>query len=109
MLRFAAAIIVPALALGSAPAFAAAGEFRAVPVVAAKAGPVVVGETLWACGAAACTTTSATARPAIVCAQAVRKLGRLDSFSASGTVFDAAALATCNARAKGAPTAIATN
>ena len=95
-------ILATALTAGaSAPAFAQAPTYQAIPVIAvAKAGSVVVGENLWACGTAGCTTTKATSRPAIVCEQAVKKVGKLSSFTVNATPFDEAALAKCNAKAR---------
>ena len=90
-----ALIAVAAFAV-SAPAFAQAPTYRAIPATqVAKAGSVVVGETLWVCGADGCSTTKATARPAIVCEQAVKKVGKLSSFAVNGSAFDEAALAKC--------------
>jgi hypothetical protein len=95
-----ALLAVAALAV-SAPAFAQAPTYRAIPATQVeKAGSVVVGETLWACGTDGCTTTKATARPAIVCEQAVKKVGKLTSFAVNGAAFDDAALAKCNAKAR---------
>jgi len=93
-----------------APAYAAAPVYRAVPVAAVQtAENVIVGETLWKCAPAGCTTTSTTSRPAIICAQAAKKVGKLESFSVGTEAFDADALAKCNAKAKDAPTALARN
>jgi hypothetical protein len=55
---------------------------------------------MWRCGSDGCVTANATARPAIVCAQAVRKVGKLSSFVVGTVAFDEAALAKCNAKAK---------
>ncbi len=98
-----------ALTFGVAvPALAQAPVYSAIPAVkVAKAGSVIIGETLWACGEVGCTTAKATSRPSIVCEQAVKKLGRLDSFTTSTAAFDAAALTACNAKAK--PVALAKN
>jgi hypothetical protein len=88
-------------AVGGAPANAqSAAIYRLVPVTAASAGNVIVNELLWKCGADGCTALNATSRPAIVCAQAARQLGKIESFSVKGTAFDADALVKCNARAK---------
>jgi len=91
-----------ALAFGVVvPASAQAPTYRVVPVVKmASADSVVVGETLWNCGTAGCTTAKATSRPAIVCEQAAKKFGKLESFAAGTNTFDEAALAKCNAKAK---------
>jgi hypothetical protein len=72
------------------PAFAAAPMYKLVPATAlTSAKSVVVGETLWRCG------------PTGVCAQAARKVGKIESFTANGTAFTADELAKCNAKAKG--------
>lgn len=86
---------------GATPSAAQTSGYRAVPVTPATPGArVVVGETLWVCGAEACTAAKSTSRPAIVCEQAAKKVGKLTSFTAAGTAFDEAALAKCNAKAK---------
>lgn len=94
--------VIAALSLGlAAPAFAAAPIYSLVPAgTAAKAGSVIAGDVLWSCGAAGCTTGKATSRPAIVCEQAAKKVGKLASFSVDATPFDEAALAKCNAKAR---------
>ena len=102
MTRLHALLAASTVALGmSVPAYAQAPAYQAVPATAMTAATtMIVSETLWQCGTAGCTTARASARPAIVCAQAARKIGRLASFTAGGTAFDADALAKCNARAK---------
>ncbi|MFM9851719.1 MAG: CC_3452 family protein [Sphingomonadaceae bacterium] len=85
------------------PALAAASEpaYRLTPAVAlASAKSVIVNEVLWKCGPSGCSAAQANSRPAIVCIQAARKIGKLESFTANGTAFDEAALAACNAKAK---------
>ncbi len=74
--------------------------YRLVPVTTASTGNVVVGELLWKCGADGCTAMNASSRPAIVCGQAARQIGKISNFSVKGVEFDAAALAKCNARAR---------
>jgi len=92
------------------PATAQTPAYRAVPAVAAKvAQNVIVGDTLFKCAPDGCTASTASARPAILCAQTVKKVGRLDSFTADGVAFDADALAKCNAKAKDGTTALARN
>lgn len=95
-------VVAAALALGVAlPASAQAPTYRAVPVVKmTAANSVVIGETLWNCGTAGCTTSKVTSRPAIVCEQTARKFGKLESFTVGTNAFDDAALAKCNAKAK---------
>ena len=91
-----------AVTLGFAvPATAQTPTYRAVPMVKMTvADNVVIGETLWNCGTAGCTTTKATSRPAIVCEQTAKKFGKLESFAVGSNTFDDAALAKCNAKAK---------
>ncbi len=91
------------LSLGAAiePARAQAPEYRAVPAAAGAAGNVIADGVMWRCGDQGCVATNATSRPAIVCAQAARKVGKLSSFTAGTVPFDEAALAKCNMKAKG--------
>ena len=92
------------LSLGAAiePAQAQSPAYRAVPATAlASADSVIAYGVLWRCGSEGCVATNATSRPAIVCAQAARKVGKLTSFSVGTQPFDEAALAKCNAKAKG--------
>lgn len=93
----------------AAPAYAQAPSYRAVPATAVATGNVVAGESLWACGAAGCTSKISASRPAIVCAQAAKKLGKLESFASNGADFDADALTKCNAKAKGVTATLARN
>jgi hypothetical protein len=93
-----------AFSLGAAiePAQAQLPAYRAVPATAlASVDSVIADGVLWRCGAEGCVATNATSRPAIVCAQAARKVGKLTSFSVGSQAFDEAALAKCNAKAKG--------
>jgi hypothetical protein len=84
------------------PAFAAAPMYKLVPATAlTSAKSVVVGETLWRCGPTGCVAGESGSRPAVVCAQAARKVGKIESFTANGTAFTADELAKCNAKAKG--------
>ena len=83
------------------PATAQTPTYRAVPMVKMTvADTVVIGETLWNCGTAGCTTTKATSRPAIVCEQSAKKFGKLESFAVGAATFDDTQLAKCNAKAK---------
>ena len=83
-------------------AFAApAAMYRLVPATALPAAKtVLVSETLWQCNTNGCTANQSTSRPSIVCAQAVRKVGKIESFFSNGTAFDSDQLAKCNAKAK---------
>lgn len=90
------------ISAATTPAFAAGGVmYRLVPATAVtSAKSVIVGETLWRCGTDGCVTGETTSRPAIVCAQAARKVGKVQSFTAKGVEFNADELAKCNAKAK---------
>jgi hypothetical protein len=106
MVRITSIYLATALmfSLGTAigPAQAQSPAYRAVPATAvASADSVIADGVLWRCGAEGCVATNATSRPAIVCAQAARKVGKLASFSVGTQPFDEAALAKCNAKAKG--------
>jgi hypothetical protein len=88
-------------AASATPAFAGAPAYRLAPVAAmSAANTVVVRDVLWKCGDAGCTAASATSRPAIVCATAARKIGKIASFTANGKDFSAEELAECNKKAK---------
>jgi hypothetical protein len=97
---FSAAFLM--IGAATAPAFAAgAPMYRLVPATAvSSAKSVVVGETLWRCGPDGCVAAESNSRPAIVCAQAARKVGRIESFTANGTAFSSEELAKCNEKAK---------
>jgi hypothetical protein len=83
------------------PAFAGAPAYRLAPVAAmSTATTVIVRDVLWKCDGAGCVATSATSRPAIVCATAARKIGKIASFTANGQDFTAEELAACNKKAK---------
>jgi hypothetical protein len=86
----------------SSASFAAEGPaYRLIPAAAiTAANTVVVNDTLWKVSGGALVAKSATSRPAIVCAQAARKIGKIESFSANGQDFTAEELAKCNAKAK---------
>ena len=104
MVRIGTLILATALtlSLGSMiePAQAQSPAYRAVPVAVAAAETVIADGVLWRCGDLGCTATNATSRPAIVCAQAARKVGKLASFTVGMIAFDEAALAKCNTKAK---------
>jgi hypothetical protein len=86
----------------TAPAFAAAPMYKLVPATAVAATKsVVVGETLWRCGPTGCVAAQSNSRPAVVCAQAARKVGKIESFTVGGAAFSADELAKCNEKAKG--------
>ncbi len=85
----------------TSPAFAAAPMYKLIPATAvASVKSVVVGETLWRCGPTGCVAGQSNSRPAVVCAQAARKVGKIESFTANGAAFTAEELAKCNEKAK---------
>lgn len=89
------------LAVSTTPALAGAPAYRLAPVAAVTAADtVVVRDVLWKCNDSGCVAKAATSRPAIVCATAARKIGKLASFTANGKEFTAEELAACNAKAK---------
>ncbi len=105
--------ILPALASLSITAslflFAVAGSpaqaqpssgYQLTTISAPTAETVIVNDTVWKCSGATCTAREAGSRPAIVCAQAARRIGKVASFTALGTIFDADALTKCNVKAK---------
>ena len=98
MLRL-ATILAASLSLAGV-AQAQSPMYRAVPTTAPAKATVIADGVMWRCGSEGCVATSATSRPAIVCAQAVRQVGKLTSFSVGTAPFDADALAKCNAKAK---------
>lgn len=110
MVRMLSIAAAAATLLAAVPAVAQAPAYRAVPSTPAKSVQnVVIGETLWKCAPDGCTTVASTSRPAILCAQTVKKVGKLDSFTANGAAFGADELAKCNAKAKDAGAALARN
>lgn len=63
-------------------------------------GRFVAGETQWRCDAGGCVAGASKSRPAIVCAQAARELGKVESFAVKGASIASADLGSCNKRAK---------
>ncbi len=102
LFAFAALMTSATLFAGSATeAFAATPAYRLATVAALPAGEkIIVRDVLWACSSDACVAKSANSRPAIVCATAARKIGKLNSFSVGGKDFSADELTACNAKAK---------
>ncbi len=86
----------------SEAAFAAPGAaYRLTPVAAvAAADTVVASETLWKKVGESYVAGKSNSRPAIVCAQAAKKIGQVEKFEANGETFDEAALAKCNEKAR---------
>lgn len=84
------------------PSYAqAGGGYRLTPAAAVSVSTVVTGDsTLWKCTDSSCVASKATSRPAIVCAQAAKKVGKLASFTANGVTFSDEDLAKCNEKAR---------
>ena len=98
MLRF-ATLLAASLSL-TGVVQAQAPLYHAVPTTASAKATVIADGVMWRCGSEGCVATNATSRPAIVCVQAARQVGKLTSFSVGTAPFDADALAKCNAKAK---------
>ena len=82
------------------PVYAAGGPDYRLTTKAETKGRYVAANTLWSCTGGGCSAQSSTSRPAVVCAQIVREVGALESFSFKGEAFGDEALAKCNARAR---------
>jgi hypothetical protein len=93
VLATAAAAAAPARAPGEA-------HFRAHPATASTAQRLVVRDTVFRCGVDGCVAPRGTSRPELVCSALAREVGTVASFIAGGRSFDAAALETCNRRAR---------
>ena len=101
IIPLAAAAVMTMVSLGVTvqPVYAANGPDYRLTAAAPAQGTRVANETLWRCGDDGCRAAKATSRPAVVCAQAAREFGKLESFVFRGEAFDATALEKCNARA----------
>jgi hypothetical protein len=99
-----ASVLTSAVLIGGSAdaAFAQTGAaYRLTPVAAvAAAETVVANETLWKRAGNDYVAKQSNSRPSIVCAQAAKKIGKLESFEANGQAFDAEALAKCNEKAR---------
>ena len=86
----------------TSPAFAQGGVgYHVVPAVAPASGEAwVASDVIWKRSGEGYVAPQANSRPAIVCAQAAKKIGKVVSFTAQGEAFDEAALAKCNEKAK---------
>lgn len=92
--------LIMGLALAS-PSQAASRGYSAQLSAPAAATRMIAHDTVWSCDGAACKSASeSSSRAEIVCAALAKKAGRLESFSANGTSFDAAKLEKCNSRAR---------
>lgn len=105
----AASTVALTAAAGPARAQAAHAPFYvATPEAAPAAARVMTRTTGWTVRDGRYLAARAPERAALLCDLLARDVGRLSSFSAGGTAFDADDLAKCNARAKAAPaTAVA--
>ncbi len=86
----------------TSPAFAQGSVgYSVVPVAAPASGEALVAsDVIWKRSGEGYVAPRANRRPAIVCAQAAKKIGKVVSFTAEGQSFDEAALAKCNEKAK---------
>jgi hypothetical protein len=99
-LLFAILLPLAAAGVGAPPAFAAAPHYKAEPAAPPAAEKLIVRETVWNCGPAACVARQGNSRPAVECGALARQLGTLRSFAAGGRTFAPEALEKCNARAR---------
>jgi hypothetical protein len=94
-------LFLAAALFATAPALAAQGAFySAEPAAAPSQDRFVARDAVWRCAGGVCSAPRGNARPAIACAQLVREVGALRSFSANGTAFGTAELEACNRRAR---------
>ena len=104
LIVFAAALSTSAFLLTATatPAFAqGSAGYQLVPAAAPASGEsLVASDVIWKRSGAGYVAPKATSRPAIVCAQAAKKIGKVVSFTAEGQAFDEAALAKCNEKAR---------
>jgi hypothetical protein len=86
----------------STASFAADGPaYRLVPAAAVTtANTLIVNETVWKASGESYVARNSTSRPAIACAQAARKIGKVAAFTANGKEFSADELAKCNEKAR---------
>lgn len=105
LLAAAATTLITAL-VGTAPACAQGpGYYAATPAQAPARATLVTRETPWTSNGVAYLAARAPERDAALCEAVVRQTGALTSFTVAGKAYDVAALAKCNAHAKGgAPT-----
>lgn len=98
MTRF-ATLIVAAATFAAAPAVAS--TYSAKPATTPNSARIIARDISWTCGPDACQGSTEESRPAVLCQGLAKRAGHLTSFVANGRAFDAAALAKCNASAKG--------
>jgi hypothetical protein len=91
--------LLPLACLGMAASPGAGAYYRAA-LAAAPDARVITRDAVWHCSGSECTAGRSGSRPAIVCARLAHEVGALRSFSADGQPFDAAALESCNRRAR---------
>lgn len=86
----------------TSPAFAQGTVgYQLVPAAAPASGEAwVASDVIWKRAGEGYVAPQANSRPAVVCAQAAKKVGKVVSFTANGQPFDEAALAKCNEKAK---------
>lgn len=105
MIRFSA--FVAPLVLGAVAALApvaaiaqTTGYYVATPGVAPTSTSFITNEMTWKWSDTAFVARQGDHRDAITCQMIAARAGKLTSFTAGGTAFDADALAKCNARAR---------
>lgn len=95
-----------AAAMVATPALSA--TYSAKPLTPAD-GRIIGRDISWACGPSACTGSTETSRPVVLCQDLAKRAGPIGSFVVNGREIAADDLAKCNKSAKGgAPTALAT-
>lgn len=97
LLAFAATSLILGVSAANAQG---ASYYAAVPVTTPSKTQLITRDTVWTWHATAFTARRGDARDTIQCELVARQVGKLSSFSAAGTAFDAAALEKCNAKAK---------
>ena len=99
-IKFLAAALAGLLAAGSANAAGPISATLQSPL--ASKSRVVAGGALWACEGTSCVATSAVERTISVasCRELAKAVGALSAFGNGDKVFDAEALAKCNAAAR---------
>lgn len=100
LIALAAVFTSGTLFIGSATNAFAQGEGYRIEAAGISGNSQIIRDTIWSCDGTACTARKITSRPAVVCATAARKFGKIDAFVANGAAFSADELAACNAKAK---------
>ena len=99
------AALIAATALFAAPA--AAESYSAKPIAAPSQTKVIGKDISWTYSDGSFRGSTDTGRPLVICQDLAKRAGRLESFTADGQSLAAADLDKCNAKAGGAPAALA--